>query len=71
MNMKLTQCPEEGCDAHSEVVDEQMWPSTHGGVIMAKVIGVCGHVFVMPAWQLDLNEVFVLDEETGELIPLS
>jgi hypothetical protein len=71
MDMKLTECPERGCTAPAEVIEEDLWPSTQGGLMMAKVEGSCGHRFLMPAWKLDLNTVFVLDEATGDLIPFS
>lgn len=55
MSVNLTICPDPGCTAQAEIVDEQLWPSTGGGVFMAKVIGVCGHWFLMPAWQVELG----------------
>ncbi len=55
MSTHFTICPEPGCQAAASIEREEMWPSTDGGVIMAKVIGVCGHWFLMPAWQLDLG----------------
>lgn len=71
MEFKFTSCPEDGCNAHSEVVEEEMWPSTNGGMIMAKVIGVCGHWFLMPAWKLNLGQLYVLDAATGEPVPFA
>jgi hypothetical protein len=52
----ITCCPERGCHAPAEVVDSQTWASTDGGLVMVKVIGVCGHWFLMPAEQLELVE---------------
>jgi hypothetical protein len=69
--MKLIECPERDCSAPAEVIDEEIWPSTQGGLMMARVEGTCGHRFLMPAWQLELHQVYVLDETTGELIPFS
>lgn len=48
MELKLTVCPESGCDAPADVVSEDLWPSTDGGIVMAKVVGSCGHWFLMP-----------------------
>jgi hypothetical protein len=56
MAFEIITCPENGCSEQAEIVDEQLWPSTSGGVFMAKVVGVCGHWFLMPAWQLELAE---------------
>jgi hypothetical protein len=39
--------------------------------MMAKVVGTCGHWFLMPAWKLDLGMVFVVDDRTGLPVPLS
>ena len=55
MAIDLIMCPEPGCHGQAEIVDEEMWPSTSGGVFMAKVVGACGHWFLMPAWQLQLG----------------
>lgn len=55
MAINLIMCPEAGCHAQAEIVAEELWPSTSGGVFMAKVIGACGHWFLMPAWQLELG----------------
>jgi hypothetical protein len=71
MDVKITGCPETGCSAPAEVVEEELWPSTNGGVLMAKVVGSCGHWFLMPAWQLDLGSVFAIDGKTGERVPLT
>jgi hypothetical protein len=56
MAINFILCPDPGCDSQAEVVSEDLWPSTTGGVFMAKVVGVCGHWFLMPAWQLELTE---------------
>jgi hypothetical protein len=54
MGFELITCPEAGCTEQAEIVHEELWPSTSGGVFMAKVVGVCGHWFLMPAWQSEL-----------------
>ncbi len=71
MHMKVVECPEQDCTAPAEVIDEEMWPSTQGGMMMGRVEGTCGHRFLMPAWQLDLHPVYFLDESSGDLIPFS
>lgn len=70
MRFNPTKCPEPACDAPAEIVEEHMLPSTTGGMIMAKVIGLCGHWFMMPAWQLDLGGMFALDD-FGRTVPLT
>ncbi len=70
MTGKYIGCPESGCASPSEVVDEELWPSTGGGVMMARVVGVCGHNFLMPAWKLDVGLVFTIDDRTGHQVPL-
>ncbi len=70
MDAKFIACPEAGCDRPAEVVQEDMWPSTQGGLVMAKVVGACGHNFLMPAWKLDLGVMFVIDDRTGRRVPL-
>jgi hypothetical protein len=71
MDIRLIGCPEEGCGLPAEVVHEEMWPSTDGGLMMAKVVGTCGHWFLMPAWKLDLGMVFAVDDHTGLPVPLN
>jgi len=56
MAVEFITCPETGCCEAAEIVEEQLWPSTSGGVFMAKVVGVCGHCFLMPAWGLQLGD---------------
>lgn len=70
MDAKFIECPENGCGSPAEVVDEELWPSTGGGLMMAKVAGVCGHNFLMPAWKLDIGIVFTIDDRTGQTVPL-
>ena len=51
MAITITSCPEHGCGAPAEVIDQLEFASTDGDVVMARVIGACGHRFVMPlAW---------------------
>lgn len=57
MTTNFTTCPEPNCITPAAIEGEEMWPSTSGGMMMAKVVGACGHWFMMPAWQLDLAEV--------------
>ena len=56
MAINLTICPETDCTQPAEILEEQLWPSTSGGVFMAKVVGSCGHWFLMPAWQVELAD---------------
>jgi hypothetical protein len=49
-------CPAPGCNEQAEIVEEHLWPSTSGGVFMAKVVGVCRHWFLMPARRLQLSD---------------
>ena len=68
MSLRYVGCPEPGCDAPSAVIDEEMWSSTTGGLVMAKVMGSCGHGFLMPAWKLDLANVVVVDDRSGNTV---
>jgi hypothetical protein len=54
MDMIITRCPEEGCDAPAEVIDQLAMESTGGPVTMVRVVGVCGHRFAMPLTWLAL-----------------
>lgn len=57
MSTYFTYCPSPGCEAAATVERHDLWPSTDGEVLMAKVIGVCGHWFNLPASALDLSPV--------------
>jgi hypothetical protein len=48
MAITITSCPELGCDAPAELIDEVAMTSTDGEVVMVRVVGACGHRFVMP-----------------------
>lgn len=61
MELKLTVCPESECDAPAEAISEDLWPSTDGGIVMAKVVGCCGHWFLMPADRLAFQELAGVD----------
>ena len=51
MAITITSCPEHGCGAPAELIDHVAMTSTDGEVVMVRVVGVCGHRFVMPhAW---------------------
>ena len=57
MSTQFTICPEIGCQAAASIESEEIWPSTDGAVIMAKVVGACDHWFFMPACELDLGHM--------------
>jgi hypothetical protein len=48
MTIVVTSCPQAGCDAPAELIDEVVMTSTDGEVVMVRVVGSCGHRFVMP-----------------------
>jgi hypothetical protein len=48
MAITITSCPEHGCGAPAELIDEVAMTATDGEVIMVRVVGACGHRFVMP-----------------------
>ena len=51
MAITITSCPEHGCGTPAEVIEQLELASTDRDVVMARVIGACGHRFVMPlAW---------------------
>ncbi len=69
MSGRFIGCPEIGCSSPAEIVSEELWPSTDGGMVMARIFGACGHNFLLPAEKLEVHELLALHEVTIEPSP--